>query len=165
MAENKVYHIVAAIIRRGDEILMVHQRAPDSNAWWSTPGGVVEDGETLIDALAREVREETGLDVLEPGRLVYVTQWEDVPENHQAIAFVFEIQRWQGELKPADPDGLVTEASFLPIDRVIANLQTVKWGILTEPAIAYLRGQAPVGSVWIYRWDENENISLVARVP
>jgi 8-oxo-dGTP diphosphatase len=165
LAEKKLYHIVAAIIRRDDKILMVHQRAPDSNAWWSTPGGKIESGETLIDALIREVREETGLEVLEPGRLAYVTQWEDIPENHQAIAFVFEVARWRGELNPADPDALVTEATFLPIDQVVANLQTVKWGILTEPAIAYLRGEAPVGSVWIYRWESDENISLVARCP
>ncbi|MDE3091184.1 MAG: NUDIX hydrolase [Chloroflexota bacterium] len=161
----KNYHIVAALIRKDDQILTVHQRAPDGNEWWSTPGGVVEYGETLIDALVREVREETGLQVLDPGRLIYITQWENVPENHQAIAFVFEVKQWQGDLQPADPDGLVFEARFLPIDQVIANSQQVKWGILTEPAIAYLRGEAPVGSVWIHRWQSNEDISLIARHP
>jgi 8-oxo-dGTP diphosphatase len=161
----KIYHIAAAMIRQDDQVLMVYQRAPDSNEWWSTPGGVIEEGESIIDALVREVREETGLQVIDPGRLAYITQWENIPENHQAFAFVFEVKAWRGELKPADPDGLIVEAKFLPIEEVVANFKKLNWGILTEPAIAYLRGHAPVGSVWIYCIESNENISLVARCP
>jgi 8-oxo-dGTP diphosphatase len=160
-----VYHIAAALIRKDDQILMVRQRAPDGNEWWSTPGGAVENGEMLTDALVREVREETGLEVLDPGRLIYVTQWENIPEHHQAIAFVFEVKEWRGELQSDDPDGLVLQACFLPIDQVIANLQQIKWGILTEPAIAYLRGEAAVGSVWIYRQHSDQTISPITRLP
>ncbi len=55
---------VGAIVRDGDGRLLVVQRAnPPAAGSWSLPGGRVEDGETDIAAAAREIREETGLDV------------------------------------------------------------------------------------------------------
>jgi 8-oxo-dGTP diphosphatase len=55
---------VGAIVRDGDGRLLVVQRAnPPAAGSWSLPGGRVEDGETDIVAAAREIREETGLDV------------------------------------------------------------------------------------------------------
>ena len=69
--------IVAAIIRRGDEILLVEQQGKDDPApSWALPGGRVEPGELFHDALTREVREETGLTVAAIGQLAYLVQAE-----------------------------------------------------------------------------------------
>jgi 8-oxo-dGTP diphosphatase len=62
---------VGAIIIEGDRIILVKRGHPPLAGEWSIPGGVLEVGETLRQAAAREAREETGLTV-EPGDLLGV---------------------------------------------------------------------------------------------
>jgi ADP-ribose pyrophosphatase YjhB (NUDIX family) len=54
---------VGAVIWRGDYFLMVRQSTPPRGGLWGLPGGAQELGETIQEALIREVKEETGLDV------------------------------------------------------------------------------------------------------
>jgi 8-oxo-dGTP diphosphatase len=56
--------VSAAIVRDGKLLVVRRARAP-ANGLFSLPGGVVETGETLAEAVAREVREETAL-AIEP---------------------------------------------------------------------------------------------------
>jgi len=54
---------VGAIILRRDRILMAQRGKEPLKGWWSLPGGALETGESLKDAVCREVREETGLEI------------------------------------------------------------------------------------------------------
>src|SRR5919109_2433206 len=54
---------VGAVVQRGDEVLLIRRARGTAVGQWSIPGGRVEFGEGLKAAVAREVREETGLEV------------------------------------------------------------------------------------------------------
>ncbi|HEY6029860.1 MAG TPA: NUDIX domain-containing protein [Gaiellaceae bacterium] len=56
---------VSAVLRWRDRILLCRQEKPGKE-YWLLPGGGVESGESLIDALHRELAEEVGLDAEVP---------------------------------------------------------------------------------------------------
>ena len=65
---------VGALVFDGDgRVLLVERGNPPGAGLWSVPGGRLETGETLAQAVAREVREETGL-VVEVGALACVVE-------------------------------------------------------------------------------------------
>jgi len=59
---------VGALIFDGSRILMAQRGKEPLKGWWSLPGGALETGELLADAVRREVSEETGLEI-EPVRV------------------------------------------------------------------------------------------------
>ena len=65
--------VSAAIFRDGKVLLTRRARSP-AKGFYSLPGGRVEFGESLHQALAREVREETGLDIA----IVGLAGWREV---------------------------------------------------------------------------------------
>jgi 8-oxo-dGTP diphosphatase len=62
--EYPVLAVSAAILRDG-HVLIVRRARPPARGVYTLPGGAVEAGETLIEALVREVQEETGM-IIEP---------------------------------------------------------------------------------------------------
>lgn len=60
---NKPILGVGALIYDGDRVLLVQRGKEPLKGFWSLPGGAVETGELVQDALIREVEEETGLEV------------------------------------------------------------------------------------------------------
>ena len=81
---------MTGVVIEDDRILLLNQDA-DAGRSWSLPGGKLEDGETLAEALVREMKEETGLDIV-PGRLLYVC--DNLPTK--VVHMTFEARRTGG---------------------------------------------------------------------
>jgi 8-oxo-dGTP diphosphatase len=62
---------VGALIIEGNRILLVERGREPLKGYWSLPGGILEVGELLDEAIRREVLEETGL-VVEPVEIVEI---------------------------------------------------------------------------------------------
>lgn len=73
------------ILDENDKMLMVRHHHDDKDIWM-VPGGGIEAGESSAEAAAREVKEETGLDV-EIGRLIWHV--EEVSERGQRFVNFF----------------------------------------------------------------------------
>jgi 8-oxo-dGTP diphosphatase len=71
---------VGAIILDGDKILLEKRKNAPSKGKWTVPGGLVELGESVEQAVIREVEEETRLKVYDP-RLVDVVNYISLGER------------------------------------------------------------------------------------
>lgn len=77
-----------ALVQDGDRFLLVQRARPPLAGCWGLPGGGVELGETVEEALLREVREETGLTVVIDRFLGYANAIERDDEGQVRYHYV-----------------------------------------------------------------------------
>lgn len=87
------------LIKKGDKYLVFKRSSGDDYmpGYWDIPGGTVKFQENIIDALNREIAEETGLTVA-VGKILFCHDFPSGPERHQ-FQIVYECEYIDGEVK------------------------------------------------------------------
>ena len=96
----------------GDRVFLVRHTY---TAGWHMPGGGVEVGETAVEALGRELREEAEIELSGPPELHGVFFNGGASRRDHVLVFVTRDFR---VLAPKGPDREIAEAGFFPLDRL-----------------------------------------------
>ena len=98
MRTENVELTVLCLIHKDEEYLLQNRIKNDWKGY-TLPGGHIELGESIVDAVVREMKEETGLTIFNP-HLCGVKQFPI--ENGKYIVFLFETNQFEGELRSSD---------------------------------------------------------------
>ncbi len=94
----------AVALRYGEEILLVRRGRGPGAGLWSVPGGRVQFGEDLHEAVVREVREETELEVVVERFLGWVERIGDDPEPYHYVILDFLVDVYDPSVDPVAGD-------------------------------------------------------------
>ena len=107
---------VLCLIQDGNRILLQNRVKKDWQGY-TLPGGHVEPGESFVDAVIREMKEETGLDILKP-RLVGIKQFPI--DDGRYIVLLFKTESFSGQVVSSDEG----EMKWVECDR-LSEINTV----------------------------------------
>ncbi len=149
--ELRRWSVAAGLLLEADRLLLVANRRRNGAVDWSPPGGVIDPGEQPLEALTREVIEETGLVVPEWSEPVYRVE---VVAPHEG-GFHLDVQvhhalSYSGEVQIDDPDGIVFEAKFVERAALGDQIQdSPPW--VAEPLLDWSAGNDGDNHLYRYR--------------
>ncbi len=138
---------VRALILSGDRLLLVNAYPGGVSDLWCPPGGGVEAGTSLPENLAREVREETGIEI-EVGAPALVNEFHDPESGFHQVDIYFRCRALTAmPVDWADPEGIVTERRFVSREELAGlrfkpdSLADAAWGdaLLYDPLEVIVR--------------------------
>ncbi len=118
---------VGAIIFRDEKILLVKRSKPPAKGMWAIPGGKINSGESMKDALRREIKEETNLEI-EVGEVVYVFDVLEYDKNNRLrfhyVIIDFECIYKNGIIMAGDDAAEVCWVSEKELNNINVNSKT-----------------------------------------
>lgn len=129
---------VAAIIHHNGKFLMVEE-IDDGKVVYNQPAGHVESNESILDALSREVYEETGLAVQAQSISgIYYHYREDLNLYYLRFCFVVELDQF-ASTNPQDDD--IIQAMWLNYEDIIDKGAQLRSPLVIECLDDYLQGK------------------------
>jgi 8-oxo-dGTP diphosphatase len=112
---------VLGVVRRAGRVLLVQRARAPSVGKWGFPGGVQELGETIFEAAARELREETGLDIEPVATLTTldVIDRDDDGRVRTHYALIAVLADWRGGEVVLDDEA--TDFTWLTPDEAVSR--------------------------------------------
>jgi len=116
---STIIHVgVQCFIITDSRLLLGYRSSGFGTNTWGLPGGHLEQGETILQAAARELQEETGL-VAERMRIAAIG--DPIRENNYHLQIGVLIERWSGIPSITQP-GEINQLCFFPLHDLPANL-------------------------------------------
>jgi ADP-ribose pyrophosphatase YjhB (NUDIX family) len=106
---------VGAVAVVDDRLLLIRRGHGPAAGEWTIPGGRVERGETLAEAVVRELAEETGVEGVCEDLLDWV---ERIGDDHHFVIFDFRVTVLDGPDKVPHAGADAAEAAWVPLDEV-----------------------------------------------
>ena len=104
---------MGAVVVREDAILLIRRGSPPGEGLWSVPGGRVKKGETLAEAVRRELREETSLD----GEVGQAVGWTElIGRRRHYVVVDYWVTVAPGAVPTADTDA--SDAAWVALDEL-----------------------------------------------
>jgi len=153
----QAYRVASGIIIDQQQLLLVQNKRRNGSLDWSTPGGVVDPGEEPLQALQREVIEETSVVANGWSPLLYAVEVDFVGRDMSLHAQVFKATGHSGVLHVDDPDNVVVDGRWVDSAEALTLLDTSpQWvgeplrhcldHVFTAPTADPIQG-----AVWKYR--------------
>jgi len=111
------YLAANALVERDGKYLMIEEGKDYVKGTWNIPGGGVENDEDPVEAVKRELKEETGLDVTQINGLLGVYSSKSAKDGHPVKVFVFECET-EDETPEPELEDEILDAKFMDVEEI-----------------------------------------------